>query len=178
MKEKNTEFINIPKNLIYSNAFISLTNAARIAYILILSQRAGGKDIKFPYSSASIYLDRHTYSNSLKSLSNKGFITIKQKGGQYRKTNTFDLSNNWQKEGFLNQAKNLNWSEKYHAYLKSEKWLLKKDKKLKQADNKCQLCNRPECLNVHHRTYDRIFHERDNDLIVLCKICHAKFHDI
>lgn len=65
----------------------------------------------------------------------------------------------------------------YREYLLSEEWLETRNRKLRQARFQCQLCNAPWPLNVHHRTYDRRGCEDMADLTVLCRPCHAKFHD-
>ena len=65
----------------------------------------------------------------------------------------------------------------YHDYLRSDEWKVKREEAIKRADRRCQICFSPNDLNVHHRTYDRVGNERNSDLIVLCKECHAKFHD-
>jgi len=66
---------------------------------------------------------------------------------------------------------------RYSEYLLTEEWLQKRNQKLKQAGFKCQICNTGGLLNVHHRTYDRRGDEWMSDLTVLCRPCHAKFHD-
>lgn len=65
----------------------------------------------------------------------------------------------------------------YKEYLLSEHWLETRNRKLKQARFQCQLCNAPWPLQVHHRTYERRGCEDMGDLTVLCRPCHAKFHD-
>lgn len=65
----------------------------------------------------------------------------------------------------------------YAEYLRSPAWKSKRDEAIEHADRRCQLCNSDERLNVHHRTYERLGSELPTDLIVLCKDCHAKFHD-
>jgi len=62
------------------------------------------------------------------------------------------------------------------VYLQTEHWKNKRLLKLSQADNKCQVCNSPDNLHVHHRVYGNLFAENDNDLIVLCGSCHQLFH--
>ncbi len=64
----------------------------------------------------------------------------------------------------------------YQEYLQSNSWARKRAFMLQRAGNRCQLCNTRGPLQVHHRTYDRIFQERPDDLIVLCRSCHARFH--
>lgn len=64
----------------------------------------------------------------------------------------------------------------YKEYLTSDEWQRLRNLKLKQAEHKCQLCNSPEHLQIHHRTYQRLYKEDLNDLTVLCGSCHSKFH--
>lgn len=64
----------------------------------------------------------------------------------------------------------------YHSYLASLWWKEQRDKALEYAGYRCQLCNSPDELNVHHRTYERLGCELPQDLTVLCKTCHYWFH--
>ena len=65
----------------------------------------------------------------------------------------------------------------YKEYLKSSAWGYLKNLVLKAAEHRCRLCNSDKRLQVHHRTYERIGHERIADLFVLCENCHGRFHD-
>lgn len=65
----------------------------------------------------------------------------------------------------------------YKHYLQTEHWKSIRSEAIKQADYKCQLCNKNAHLQVHHRTYENRGNEKSGDLIVLCKGCHAKFHN-
>lgn len=67
--------------------------------------------------------------------------------------------------------------EAYHAYLQSADWKRKRIAAIERAGDRCQVCNSPKKLHVHHRTYERVGHEAPGDLTVLCKKCHALFHD-
>ena len=68
--------------------------------------------------------------------------------------------------------------KEYKDYLESETWNKTRKEKLKEAEYKCQLCSKKDIeLHVHHNTYENIGNEEMNDLIVLCKDCHSKFHD-
>jgi 5-methylcytosine-specific restriction endonuclease McrA len=52
---------------------------------------------------------------------------------------------------------------------------------LARAKNRCQLCGvsgRDVQLNVHHNTYENYGQERLEDLIVLCRPCHARHHSV
>ena len=65
----------------------------------------------------------------------------------------------------------------YSEYLKTEGWKGRRLKALDRAGNRCQVCNSAERPEVHHRTYERLGHERAADLVVLCRKCHQLFHD-
>lgn len=65
----------------------------------------------------------------------------------------------------------------YKEYLKSDHWQDIRTQALERADNKCQLCSSKINLNVHHNTYKNRGNEKLTDLVVLCRECHAKFHN-
>lgn len=64
----------------------------------------------------------------------------------------------------------------YKEYLQSPQWKAISKLAIQKAGFRCQLCNREGKLNVHHKTYENIFNEEMEDLIVLCEICHTRFH--
>lgn len=61
-------------------------------------------------------------------------------------------------------------------YLLSIKWKVLRIQILERDSYQCQLCFSPDTLNVHHQTYENLFHEKEEDLITLCECCHAKLH--
>lgn len=65
----------------------------------------------------------------------------------------------------------------YDEYLQTPEWLERRAQALDRAERRCQVCNTPNALNVHHRTYERRGNERPGDLTVLCEGCHQLFHD-
>lgn len=65
----------------------------------------------------------------------------------------------------------------YLDYLKTQEWIRRRIVKLQIAEYRCQLCNSSESLQVHHRTYERLGCEKMGDLLVLCRACHAHFHE-
>lgn len=71
------------------------------------------------------------------------------------------------------ESKRINYKE----YLNSKHWKETRLKALDKAGYRCQLCSSNIDLNVHHNTYDNLGNEDSKDLIVLCRKCHAKFHD-
>lgn len=64
----------------------------------------------------------------------------------------------------------------YRKYLTSEHWDDIRTRAYERARYRCQVCNGQESLNAHHRTYDRVGQERDDDITVLCAECHGLFH--
>ena len=87
----------------------------------------------------------------------------------------------WLKERKLSHAE---WWKKYREYLASEKWQKKRQKVLKRDKNQCQQrkflffkCKSTRKLQVHHKTYKRVFKERLGDLITLCSKCHLAEHE-
>ena len=66
----------------------------------------------------------------------------------------------------------------YNIYLKTNFWKLISMYKKNISGNKCNLCSSTKFLETHHNTYINYGKELNhlNDLIVLCKDCHNKFH--
>lgn len=62
--------------------------------------------------------------------------------------------------------------DKYSAYLKTDRWKKKRDKVLRRDGYCCVLCTSIQDLEIHHRTYIRLYRERIGDLTTLCKRCH------
>jgi hypothetical protein len=42
----------------------------------------------------------------------------------------------------------------------------------------CEFCKRRRKFNLHHKTYERLGHERTTDLIILCDDCHTEVHQM
>lgn len=85
------------KFMIKSPAYKRLTNAARVAYLLLKAQinRRDQREVIFPYSHAEPYMNRHTFSRSIAQLIELGFIQKSDFGGLYRRTNVYLLIENW-----------------------------------------------------------------------------------
>ncbi|MGG5488237.1 HNH endonuclease [Gaetbulibacter sp. PBL-D1] len=66
---------------------------------------------------------------------------------------------------------------KYHNYLLSEKWKIKKDKVLLRDNYTCKNCNSNIDLEIHHLHYENVFNENLDDLITVCSECHKKLHE-
>lgn len=66
----------------------------------------------------------------------------------------------------------------YRDYLKTPHWIEFSAAAKRRSGERCQLCNCGGQLHTHHRTYERRGRELFGDVIVLCKSCHEKFHDV
>jgi len=71
--------------------------------------------------------------------------------------------------------KNLSYGE----FLKTSYWAVVREYVLESRGGCCAICPSKKNLNVHHKTYIHHFYEHAHleDLIVLCRECHAKFHN-
>jgi hypothetical protein len=66
----------------------------------------------------------------------------------------------------------------YRRYRQTDGWREKADAALAHARFHCQVCTSDDVpLDVYHRTYERIFQERPDDLIVLCESCHRALRE-
>ena len=66
----------------------------------------------------------------------------------------------------------------YRLYLKTAYWQRLRMKILGRAEYKCQQCSSKDGLSVHHKSYQRLGHEENGDLICLCIKCHNAEHGI
>jgi len=74
--------------------------------------------------------------------------------------------------------------EHYARYLMSSVWATKRNAAYDRANNAhvvahrgmCENCKRRPSVAVHHTTYERKFHEKLEDLLVVCERCHEYFH--
>jgi 5-methylcytosine-specific restriction endonuclease McrA len=64
----------------------------------------------------------------------------------------------------------------YATYIRTSKWKAKANEAKQRSEWCCALCEERKGLEVHHRTYARLGHERMSDLIVLCWKCHRRHH--
>ncbi len=96
-KSINGPFVPILKDMIKSPAYKKLTNASRTAYLLLKAQccKFGQDEVKFPFSDAEPYMNRHTFSRSIKQLDALGFIEKSFIGGLYRRTNVYRFTERW-----------------------------------------------------------------------------------
>lgn len=69
-------------------------------------------------------------------------------------------------------------SDKYKEYLLSPEWREFRKKVFSHYGKKCSKCPRTKRLDIHHLTYANIFHEKVEDVAVLCRKHHAEVHGI
>jgi hypothetical protein len=60
---------------------------------------------------------------------------------------------------------------KYRDYLASDGWRAR-SRDLRARFPMCQVCRRERSTEVHHRTYQRLGAESDEDLVAVCSLCH------
>lgn len=64
------------------------------------------------------------------------------------------------------------------VYLRSEDWKNLRIAMLHSANNKCEACSTSRSLDVHHINYRKLYDVSPEDLVVLCRDCHNKAHEI
>ena len=69
-------------------------------------------------------------------------------------------------------------NNRYRSYLKSSEWAKIKIYLFESRGKKCERCGSKKRIQVHHKTYERIFNEDPSDLELLCELCHEKEHGI
>ena len=63
----------------------------------------------------------------------------------------------------------------YKDYLKSDRWREIRRRIWRAAKGRCALCGEKGSA-VHHKTYARVGNEWEEDLELLCKLCHDRRH--
>lgn len=69
------------------------------------------------------------------------------------------------------------WWARYHAYMKSDAWKLKRGKVLLRAKGQCEGCGERPPTEVHHLTYAHLGSEFLWELVAVCARCHARAHN-
>ncbi len=64
----------------------------------------------------------------------------------------------------------------YQAYLNTSDWRRTRSRALVRASYRCHRCGSKRSPQVHHLSYERLGHEWDQDLEVLCENCHRDEH--
>jgi len=66
----------------------------------------------------------------------------------------------------------------YKNYLSTKRWEEISNLCKELHLNKCNRCENTENLQAHHKTYENLFEEKQEDLECLCRDCHEKEHGI
>lgn len=68
-------------------------------------------------------------------------------------------------------------SPEYLAYIRSPLWRKRRKALIQERNHTCGKCGLFRFgageLQVHHLTYDRLGHEKDTDMLVVCRHCHG-----
>jgi 5-methylcytosine-specific restriction endonuclease McrA len=64
----------------------------------------------------------------------------------------------------------------YGRYMKSQHWFDRKRRLFAVRGKRCECCGSVREIHVHHLHYRTLFEERDEDLKVLCRLCHGIAH--
>ncbi len=76
----------------------------------------------------------------------------------------------------LNRERSLEWWQRYGEYLASPEWQALRQKVIEAADGVCVYCDVRAAVQAHHETYERVGHERLEDLSAVCVECHQARH--
>ena len=98
-KKKNRlpPFVAILKEMLKSEAWLSISNPARVAYIHLKSKcvTANNDFVTLSYQEMEKIMQRKTFARALSQLEKHSFIIREQRGGLYRKRNYFRFSEQW-----------------------------------------------------------------------------------
>lgn len=85
-----------------------------------------------------------------------------------RRPRTLTFAERLQAHGYAN----------YSVYLQSQHWQQVKARYWKNHTRSCQVCGSVRFIELHHKTYRNLGHERNADPTTLCSTCHAGVHDL
>lgn len=69
------------------------------------------------------------------------------------------------------------FSPEYLRHIHSDKWKLFRMRIIAKRGRRCQDCTKTRGpIDLHHLTYERLGHEREADVRLLCRKCHDKRH--
>ena len=68
-------------------------------------------------------------------------------------------------------------NNKYNQYLLTDKWRAIADECKSLANHTCNRCGSNKSLQAHHKTYDNVYNEVQEDLECLCRMCHEDHHE-
>jgi|688.fasta_scaffold1037602_2 5-methylcytosine-specific restriction endonuclease McrA len=68
--------------------------------------------------------------------------------------------------------------DKYKSYLKSKEWFAIRESLFLARGKRCEKCLVTKNLHIHHLHYRNIYNEKPEDLLIVCRDCHNKIHNI
>lgn len=66
--------------------------------------------------------------------------------------------------------------QSYHTYITSPAWEDRKRRYYEKYPKRCVLCLTYKHIELNHLSYENLGDEWDEDLVPLCRACHALFH--
>lgn len=70
------------------------------------------------------------------------------------------------------------WTEEYNRRIAHPSWEARRNEYYATHKYQCRGCHRRHNLNLHHKSYRHLWHERDRDLVYACLRCHKHIHTI
>lgn len=67
---------------------------------------------------------------------------------------------------------------RYQLYIESPEFADIRSKVFWRDGHKCRACGSTESLQAHHLSYRNVYHEDLDDIICLCRTCHAAYHAV
>jgi len=98
-KRLSYRFIPVPAEVVESEAWENLTNAARVAYVHMCKKLDFNyrRPVSVTYSEMERIMTRRAFANAIRQLKGNGLITKTQQGGIFRKRNYFQMSESWRR---------------------------------------------------------------------------------
>lgn len=96
-KSKSRPFVMVFKEMMKCEAWAELTNASRVAYLHLKSKciSSDQDEVTLSFKEMERFMNRNTFSRSIKQLAKCGFITKTQTGGLFRTRNHYQFSEEW-----------------------------------------------------------------------------------
>jgi 5-methylcytosine-specific restriction endonuclease McrA len=68
--------------------------------------------------------------------------------------------------------------QEYEIYLQTDAWQEKRELVFTRANGMCEGCRQAPACQVHHVTYEHVGNEFLWELVAVCRVCHARYHDV
>jgi hypothetical protein len=66
---------------------------------------------------------------------------------------------------------------KYKAYIRSDKWIKRRDSYYAKFGKSCAICQGLEGVGLHHIIYKNLGKEKDKDLLPICQGCVPTYYE-